>query len=336
MGGYERNPAALALDGIPADFNGKLLPPDWPRFEEISAGAVRRVPAMADAGVRAADQRPGGLHPGQRVHPRRVGGARLLRGGRLQRPRHRRRRRPGPAGGALDRGRRAGARPVEDGHPPLRRSVPLAGLHAGALDRELRHLLRHPLPVRGAPGRPAAAPLAHLPAADRAGLRLRREVRLGAAELVRVERRRRRRGASPARAGRGSTGRRPSARRRSPPASAAALFDETSFAKIEIAGSGALAFLAAPVRQRHGPARSAASPTPRCSTSAAGSSATSPSPAWRRIGSASSPAPPSATTTSAGSAATRPTTAAWRCATSPPRGPAWASGGPRPARSWQH
>jgi len=52
MGGYERNPAPFGLDGIPSDFNGKLLSPDWPRFEEISAGAVRRVPAMADAGVR--------------------------------------------------------------------------------------------------------------------------------------------------------------------------------------------------------------------------------------------------------------------------------------------
>jgi glycine cleavage system aminomethyltransferase T/glycine/D-amino acid oxidase-like deaminating enzyme len=52
MGGYERHPAPWALDGIPPDFNGKLLPPDWPRFEEISAGAVRRVPAMADAGVK--------------------------------------------------------------------------------------------------------------------------------------------------------------------------------------------------------------------------------------------------------------------------------------------
>jgi 4-methylaminobutanoate oxidase (formaldehyde-forming) len=52
MGGYERDPAPFGLDGIPPDFNGKLLPPDWPRFEEISAGAVRRVPAMADAGVR--------------------------------------------------------------------------------------------------------------------------------------------------------------------------------------------------------------------------------------------------------------------------------------------
>jgi glycine cleavage system aminomethyltransferase T/glycine/D-amino acid oxidase-like deaminating enzyme len=52
MGGYERNPAPWGLDGIPPDFNGKLLPPDWPRFEEISAGAVRRVPSMAEAGVK--------------------------------------------------------------------------------------------------------------------------------------------------------------------------------------------------------------------------------------------------------------------------------------------
>ncbi|MEO8570125.1 MAG: FAD-dependent oxidoreductase [Chloroflexota bacterium] len=51
MGGYERHPAPWALDGVPPDFNGKLLAPDWPRFEEIMAGAVRRVPAIADAGI---------------------------------------------------------------------------------------------------------------------------------------------------------------------------------------------------------------------------------------------------------------------------------------------
>jgi glycine cleavage system aminomethyltransferase T/glycine/D-amino acid oxidase-like deaminating enzyme len=51
MGGYERDPAPWSLEGIPADFNGKLLAPDWPRFEEISKGAVRRVPATAQAGV---------------------------------------------------------------------------------------------------------------------------------------------------------------------------------------------------------------------------------------------------------------------------------------------
>ncbi|MEP6638792.1 MAG: FAD-dependent oxidoreductase [Chloroflexota bacterium] len=51
MGGYERHPAPWALDGIPPDFNGKLLAPDWPRFTEIMDGAVRRVPAIADVGV---------------------------------------------------------------------------------------------------------------------------------------------------------------------------------------------------------------------------------------------------------------------------------------------
>jgi glycine cleavage system aminomethyltransferase T/glycine/D-amino acid oxidase-like deaminating enzyme len=63
MGGYERNPATFGLDGIPADFNGKLLPPDWQRFEEISAGAVRRVPVMADAGVRQLINGPEGFTP---------------------------------------------------------------------------------------------------------------------------------------------------------------------------------------------------------------------------------------------------------------------------------
>ena len=51
MGGYERHPAPWGLDGIPPDFNGRLLAPDWPRFEEIMAGAIRRVPAIADAGI---------------------------------------------------------------------------------------------------------------------------------------------------------------------------------------------------------------------------------------------------------------------------------------------
>jgi glycine cleavage system aminomethyltransferase T/glycine/D-amino acid oxidase-like deaminating enzyme len=51
MGGYERDPAPWGLDGIPADFNGKLLAADMARFDPIMAGAIRRVPAIADAGV---------------------------------------------------------------------------------------------------------------------------------------------------------------------------------------------------------------------------------------------------------------------------------------------
>ncbi|MEP6638604.1 MAG: FAD-dependent oxidoreductase [Chloroflexota bacterium] len=63
MGGYERHPAPWALEGIPSDFNGKLLSPDWPRFEEIMSGAVRRVPAIADAGINRMINGPEGFTP---------------------------------------------------------------------------------------------------------------------------------------------------------------------------------------------------------------------------------------------------------------------------------
>ncbi|TMK66335.1 MAG: FAD-dependent oxidoreductase [Actinobacteria bacterium] len=51
MGGYERHPAPWGLDGIPADFNGKLLPEDWDRFEELLTNAVVRVPELENADV---------------------------------------------------------------------------------------------------------------------------------------------------------------------------------------------------------------------------------------------------------------------------------------------
>jgi glycine cleavage system aminomethyltransferase T/glycine/D-amino acid oxidase-like deaminating enzyme len=51
MGGYERHPAPWGLDGIPADFNGKLLAEDWDRFEELMRNAIVRVPKLADAEV---------------------------------------------------------------------------------------------------------------------------------------------------------------------------------------------------------------------------------------------------------------------------------------------
>jgi 4-methylaminobutanoate oxidase (formaldehyde-forming) len=56
MGGYERQSAPWALDehlrdAIPADFNGRLLEEDWPRFEEIASNSSRRVPAMDEITV---------------------------------------------------------------------------------------------------------------------------------------------------------------------------------------------------------------------------------------------------------------------------------------------
>jgi glycine cleavage system aminomethyltransferase T/glycine/D-amino acid oxidase-like deaminating enzyme len=56
MGGYERHSAPWALDehlvdAIPADFNGRLLEEDWPRFEEIAKNSSKRVPVMDEITV---------------------------------------------------------------------------------------------------------------------------------------------------------------------------------------------------------------------------------------------------------------------------------------------
>jgi glycine cleavage system aminomethyltransferase T/glycine/D-amino acid oxidase-like deaminating enzyme len=56
MGGYERDSAPWALDehlvdAIPPDFNGRLLEEDWPRFEQIAANSRRRVPVMDEITV---------------------------------------------------------------------------------------------------------------------------------------------------------------------------------------------------------------------------------------------------------------------------------------------
>ncbi len=56
MGGYERDSAPWALDEhhvdrIPPDFNGRLLEEDWPRFEEIAHNSRRRVPMMDEITV---------------------------------------------------------------------------------------------------------------------------------------------------------------------------------------------------------------------------------------------------------------------------------------------
>jgi 4-methylaminobutanoate oxidase (formaldehyde-forming) len=58
MGGYERNsePAFMpggtgAVESIPADFNGRLLEEDWDRMEEIVENSRRRVPAMDEITV---------------------------------------------------------------------------------------------------------------------------------------------------------------------------------------------------------------------------------------------------------------------------------------------
>ena len=51
MGGYEREPAPQSLDGIPADFNGKLLAGGLARFDELMTNAVVRVPSLPEMEV---------------------------------------------------------------------------------------------------------------------------------------------------------------------------------------------------------------------------------------------------------------------------------------------
>jgi glycine cleavage system T protein len=52
MGGYERKPAPWALDGIPDGFEAQLLPEEWDRMEELFTNAIARVPAMETAEVK--------------------------------------------------------------------------------------------------------------------------------------------------------------------------------------------------------------------------------------------------------------------------------------------
>jgi glycine cleavage system T protein len=52
MGGYERTPAPWALDGVPDGFEAQLLPEDWERFEELLQNSIERVPAMEQAEVK--------------------------------------------------------------------------------------------------------------------------------------------------------------------------------------------------------------------------------------------------------------------------------------------
>ncbi|MES1223423.1 MAG: FAD-dependent oxidoreductase, partial [Bacteroidota bacterium] len=68
MGGYERQsaPAFLTdklIDAVPKDFNGKLLDEDWERLEEIMINSSMRVPAMASAPIRKVINGPEAFTP---------------------------------------------------------------------------------------------------------------------------------------------------------------------------------------------------------------------------------------------------------------------------------
>ena len=51
FGGYEAEPTARWIDGVPWDHAATSLPPDYERFAPLMAGAIRRFPFLADAEV---------------------------------------------------------------------------------------------------------------------------------------------------------------------------------------------------------------------------------------------------------------------------------------------
>ncbi|MCX6431173.1 MAG: FAD-dependent oxidoreductase [Actinobacteria bacterium] len=68
MGGYERQSRAWTadydnFDSIPADFNGKLLPEEWERFEDIAVNSQKRVPKMGEVGIKNFINGPEGFTP---------------------------------------------------------------------------------------------------------------------------------------------------------------------------------------------------------------------------------------------------------------------------------
>ena len=160
VGGYEAEPAARWIDGVPWDHAATALPPDYERFAPLLAGAALRFPFLGDAQVEPARVPPGcddpGREPAARADARR---SRVLGGGRPVAQRLRGRRRDRPGDGGLD----------HDGRPGRRRRAYRAWRFPdtyrdpdvrGGLDaRGVRYYYRLRYPVRRRRGGPAAAAL---------------------------------------------------------------------------------------------------------------------------------------------------------------------------------
>ena len=200
--------------------------------------AAKRTPVIEQAGIRTLDQRPDPVLGRRRLRDGQGARARqLLRRDRLP-LRHRRRRRRGQDDGRVDPRGPAVARPVA-----ARRAPVLVPSHHAAVH----------VPARGRAVRPSLQ-------ARRAGLRARTAARHPSQPAARRRCARAARCSVRAAAGSGRTGSRPTASSRSiapsfgraelvrrtsatstaPCASASALIDQTSFAKFEITGPGAL------------------------------------------------------------------------------------------------
>jgi 4-methylaminobutanoate oxidase (formaldehyde-forming) len=63
IGGYEPNPHARWIDGVPWEHGGRALPPDFERFEQLMEGAIRRIPFLEQAEIITLVCHPGAYTP---------------------------------------------------------------------------------------------------------------------------------------------------------------------------------------------------------------------------------------------------------------------------------
>jgi dimethylglycine dehydrogenase len=63
VGPFEQNTVPWAKDGVPDDFHSSLLDPELGRLETVLEGVARRVPLFADAGIRRMVNGPDGYTP---------------------------------------------------------------------------------------------------------------------------------------------------------------------------------------------------------------------------------------------------------------------------------
>ncbi len=187
MGGYERDPLPWSLDGIPADFNGKLLDEDWQRFEPLLENAIRRVPSLEELEVVKLINGPEAFTPDGEfiLGPSDVRGFWVAAGFCAH-----------GLAGAGGMGKLV-AEWIVEGTPSLdvwqmdsRRfgsCVQEPRVHAGPDEGDLLDLLRRQVPRTRATRGAAASGFSGVWPAAGARSRVRREIGLGARELVRVE-----------------------------------------------------------------------------------------------------------------------------------------------------
>ena len=63
VGPFERNPKTWALDGVPDDFHGRLLAPDLEQIESCLVAAAGRIPVFGEVGLRTVINGPDGYTP---------------------------------------------------------------------------------------------------------------------------------------------------------------------------------------------------------------------------------------------------------------------------------